>query len=304
MQLSQWLTNYLTSIKTWKNLSNKTILAYQYDLQQFLFFIEKEKIDSITQTTIENFLFFLNENSLHPNSIKRKIISLKNFCTFLIEKNYIEKIDISFSNQTYQLPKKLPKTVSIEDVTNFLQIYQTKLSYAKSFYKTVIFTRDLALIDIIISTGIRIHEASNINLSDINWESGKIIIRGKNNKERIVFISSRDTLKNITAWSGLRKQLSPSTNAFFLNKYGSRLSIYGITNIFHKYDHELELATRITPHYFRHTFATELLNNGANLRDVQEILGHASITTTQIYTQITTTRKREVFNKYNYRNLF
>jgi Site-specific recombinase XerD len=304
MQLNQWLTNYLTSIKTWKNLSNKTILAYQYDLQQFLFFVERRKFASINQTTIENFLFFLSEKSLHPNSIKRKIVSLKNFCTFLIEKNYIEKIDISFSNQTYQLPKKLPKTVSIEDATNFLQIYQTKLSYAKSFYKTVIFTRDLALIDIIISTGIRIHEASNINLADIDWESGKIIIRGKNNKERIVFISSSDTLKNIIAWCELRKQLEPSTNAFFLNKYGSRLSIYGITNIFHKYDHELELSTRVTPHYFRHTFATELLNNGANLRDVQEILGHASITTTQIYTQITTTRKQEVFNKYNYRNLF
>lgn len=158
------------------------------------------------------------------------------------------------------------------------------------------------MINILISTGIKIAEASSIKLSDINFENNYIAITGKRNKERIVYISCDETMKNINNWIKILNSYNCSNQFLFLNKYYNKLSIYGIEDIFYKYRDLANINNKATPHYLRHSFATNLLCNGCDIRTVQEILGHSSIATTQIYTEVSDERKKEAFDKYNFRN--
>lgn len=160
----------------------------------------------------------------------------------------------------------------------------------------------MSIIEMLFCLGLRISEISNLLLEDFDSVSKSILIRGKRNKERLLFISAPTVQKKLLAWLSVRVNLNPSTNHIFINRYGRQLSIYGIENIFSKYKHISHINPKATPHYLRHTFACHLLNNGANLRDVQELLGHASIATTQIYTEVSIERKKEVLIKYNERN--
>ena len=160
--------------------------------------------------------------------------------------------------------------------------------------------RDAALIDLLISTGIRIGEAAAITLNDIVASDRTVLIHGKGRKQRLIYISSAVTWNRLTTLAKERRR--DGGVHLFVNRYGAPISVHGIEHIYKKYAKKARLATHSTPHYLRHTFATNLLANGADLRSVQEILGHASVATTQIYTEVTTLRKKQVLNKFNYRN--
>lgn len=163
-------------------------------------------------------------------------------------------------------------------------------------------TRNLALIDILISTGIRIAEASNISLNDIIYSERVILIHGKGRKQRLIYISCHQTWNNLIKWIKIRKTLTTYTDMLFVNRYGKQLGIHGIEYIYNQLKMDAKINPKSTPHYLRHTFATYLLANGADLRSVQEILGHSSVAITEIYTEVTANRKKQVLNKYNYRN--
>ncbi len=182
--------------------------------------------------------------------------------------------------------------------------FKTQHQYknAKSNYGIWKAARDLALIDILVSTGIRIAEASNISLDDIIISERTILIHGKGRKQRLIYISCSETWTNLMQWIKLRKSCITNTNKIFINRYGEQLSIHGIEYIYNNLKTRAGINSQSTPHYLRHTFATNLLANGADLRSVQEILGHSSVSTTEIYTEVTTKRKNQVLNKYNYRN--
>lgn len=152
----------------------------------------------------------------------------------------------------------------------------------------------------LISTGIRIGEAAIISIGDIIVNERTILIHGKGRKQRLIYISSPITWSRIYELIKIRKK--QKGEFLFINKYGQPISIYGIENIYRKYVVKANINAKSTPHYLRHTFATNLLANGADLRSVQEILGHASVSTTQIYTEVTTNRKKQVLRKYNLRN--
>lgn len=160
--------------------------------------------------------------------------------------------------------------------------------------------RDCAIINLLISLGLRICEIVNLNLQDYSNKDGQLIIFGKNRKERILFLIDPIDKKIIKDYLNVRVQYSPDSNesAFFLNKYGKRFSIFGIENIYYKYRDLARINPSSTPHYLRHSFATELLNNGANLRDIQELLGHSNITTTEIYVEVSSTRKKDVLTQF------
>lgn len=192
--------------------------------------------------------------------------------------------------------------MEIKETTKLLNHLYIEQKNAKSDFVLWKSSRDLALIDILISTGIRIAEAANISLEDIIVSEHTILIHGKGRKQRLIYISCADTWKNLLQWLKIRRTRLTSTDKVFVNRCGEQLGIHGIEYIYNTLKKETGINPQSTPHYLRHTFATNLLSNGADLRSVQEILGHSSISTTEIYTEVTVKRKKQVLNKYNYRN--
>ena len=248
-------------------------------------------------------LYFLqNIVRLKPRSIYRKHVAIRQFCDFLIREEHAKEIFFRFSTRHFQLPVNLPRTLTKQEITYLIQSTEQEYISLTSPYRQLICLRDMSIIELLFCLGLRISEISNLLLEDFDSVSQSILIRGKRNKERLLFISAPTVQRKLLAWLSVRVNLNPSTNHIFINRYGKQLSIYGIENIFSKYKYISHINPKATPHYLRHTFACHLLNNGANLRDLQELLGHSSIATTQIYTEVSIERKREVLIKYNERN--
>lgn len=295
------IEKFITKTQSTKNLSPKTISAYLSDLIAYQNYLNK----NITLSNSDDICIYiqtLSQKGLKDTTIKRKIISLKLFYTFLYQEkliNFNPFFDMKFS---FKQEKRLPKTLTIREVSKLINSLMVQKETACTSFSIFETTRDLCLIDIILSTGIRIGEAAAISLSDIIFQEHTILIHGKGRKQRLLYISSQDTWNNLKEWLKLRNELNVTTDALFINRYFSPISIYGIENIFKKYRDLAKINHNATPHYLRHTFATNLLSNGADLRSVQEILGHSNITTTEIYTEITLKRKKQVLTKYNYRN--
>ena len=196
----------------------------------------------------------------------------------------------------------IPRTLAVRETTKLLNCAAAKATTASTNFEKWKTMRDLALVDVLISTGIRIAEASNISLSDIILSERTILIHGKGRKQRLIYVSCSQTWANLMQWLKIRQRLFAGIEKVFVNRYGNQLGIHGIEYIYNRLKKEAGINIRSTPHYLRHTFATNLLANGADLRSVQEILGHSSVSTTERYTEVTTKRKKQVLDKYNYRN--
>lgn len=291
---------FLRLIQSTKNLSGKTISAYRSDLNNFLFHFQGEEMNESSVLKYVQYLSF--DRKLKDSTIHRKLVVLKMFFSFLYQKQYIPRNYYQAQPFHFKMEKRLPKTLTTKDVSKLLKsLTQQAASASNPFsqWKTV---RNLALIDILISTGIRIAEASEISMSDIIPAERVILIHGKGRKQRLIYISCPQTWSNLSRWLNLRKTLTVATDKIFINRYGNQLGIHGIEYIYQTTAVTAGLSGHSTPHYLRHTFATNLLANGADLRSVQEILGHASVSTTEIYTEVTTKRKKQVLTRYNYRN--
>lgn len=224
------------------------------------------------------------------------------FFAYLYEHRYLNQDYYKSHSFKFKKERKLPKTLEIKETAKLLNYIDRQHLAAKSEYSLWKKSRDLALIDILASTGIRISEASNISLNDIIMSEHTILIHGKGRKQRLIYISCSQTWTNLLQWIKIRNKFEIHTDKVFVNRYGNQISIHGIEYIYNSLKKASGINTQSTPHYLRHTFATNLLANGADLRSVQEILGHSSVSTTEIYTEVTTKRKKQVLNKYNYRN--
>lgn len=289
--------NFIHYLQATKNPSLKTLAAYKSDLTQFCHYEQ-----DILKPDICGYVAYLSGTlQLKDSSIHRKIVTLKCFYDYLVHCETLPVSPFAKLKFRFKQEKKLPKTLSVAEIGKLLNCFnidtQTLTPFAQQSY-----TRDSALIDLLISTGLRIGEAAAITLDDIIPGERTLLIHGKGRKQRLIYISSPVTWERITALSKERKKKNGADASLFVNRYGNPISIYGIENIYKKYAKKARIATKSTPHYLRHTFATNLLANGADLRSVQEILGHASVATTQIYTEVTTKRKKQVLQKFNYRN--
>lgn len=289
------ISQFIHYLQATKNLSPKTLAAYKSDLLQF----EGQHVD-INTADICSYISFLSNNlKLKDSSIRRKIVTLQNFYDYLENSDIIEYNPFSKLKFKFRQEQRLPKILSVSEVRKLLDCFNRNFGSMTDF-KRNLFIRDRALIDLLISTGIRIGEASKIKLDDIIINEKTILIHGKGRKQRLIYISSPVTWDRLSA---LIKERKKTPGRFlFVNRNGQPLSIYGIENIYQKYAHKAKINPKSTPHYLRHTFATNLLANGADLRSVQEILGHSNVSTTQIYTEVTIGRKRHILKKYNYRN--
>lgn len=302
MDKAKYINNFISEIMNTKSLTDKTIKAYKSDLKDFKSYFNNLKIKNLNSEQILNYISYLSvDKNLNDSSIRRKIIVLKMFFEYVENKNIIK--NSPFKNLKFKIKKehRLPKTLQISQVKELLEKVSTSYCEKDSFFKIKQGARDAAIIDTLITTGIRIGELSSIMLNDINIENRTILIHGKGRKERIIYISSIDTWNNIDKWLNFRLNIKSPVNNLFINRYGNSISIHSIEAIYNKYRIMANLP-HSTPHYLRHTFATNLLSNGADIRSVQEILGHSNISTTEIYTEVSSIRKQEVLNLYNYRN--
>ena len=291
----QLFNDFIDNLRITKNLSHKTLTAYASDLKQFLHYEQ-----NVLSPNIRAFVAHLTcELQLKDSSVRRKIITLKNFYGFLVDFEVLEVTPFQKLKFRFKQERRLPKTLSIGEVTKLLNCFNDS-DFVRTSFATKEYVRDAALIDLLVSTGIRIGEAAAITLDDIITAEHTLLIHGKGRKQRLIYVSSPITWARISALVKERKKANG--NHLFVNRYDNPISVHGIEDIYKKYVKKAQINAKSTPHYLRHTFATNLLANGADLRSVQEILGHASVATTQIYTEVTTNRKKQILKKYNYRN--
>lgn len=290
---------FVDHIRTTKNLSDKTITAYRSDLKDFNLFLSGSEISE--ERLLAYVTHLMNERQLSVSTINRKMIVIKMYLKYLNDKQYI---NTNFRIPAFRLKqeRRLPRTLSKKEVGALLNLATKRVHENSSVIGNAIALRNLALLDVLIATGIRIGEASCISINDIVKSERTILIHGKGRKQRLIYISCPETWNAITSWVKVREKLNPNTEHLFVNRYGNQLGIHGIEYIFNTLKRSAGINKSATPHYLRHTFATNLLANGADLRSVQEILGHSSVSTTEIYTEVSIKRKRQVLNKYNYRN--
>ncbi|WP_125981746.1 tyrosine-type recombinase/integrase [Loigolactobacillus iwatensis] len=291
--------NFITNLSQ-KGLSNKSMKAYKSDIDQFIKFCDKE--DGLEINDFQSFINHLVKMKYKDSTIHRRIISLKLFGNFLTENKMIADFDSKILNYKSQRRHDLPRVLNNNDVGMLLKGAYDQQDLANTLFSELQTTRNTAIIEMLVCTGMRIGEVSLMNIEDLDLNSWIFIVHGKGKKERLLFISSYETRVAIKRFLKIRSKYVPKSSALFLNKYGDRLSIWSIENIFFKYRDLSGINRSATPHYLRHSFATELLNNGADLRVVQELLGHASITTTQIYTEIATVNKVNALKQFNMRN--
>lgn len=280
--------------KKLENLSQLTITSYQNDLRIFGNFCYQNNLDM--SNGINEYLKYLEETPDYLSSTKsRKLVTLKLFHRYLVQNQFIDKNTI-FPIKIRK-EKRLPKTLPLKELQKLVEVVEIVPNSPVKIRDQI---RNCAIMTLLISLGLRICEIKNLNLQDYQPKEGRITIFGKNKKERILFITNSQDKLILKNYLKTRKQYNPQNKepAFFLNKYGKRFSIYGIENIYFKYRDMANIAKNSTPHHLRHTFATELLNNGASIRDIQELLGHSSITTTEIYVEVSSKRKRRVLSKF------
>ncbi len=267
-----------------------TLESYGRDLRQYSQYLERDDesdLDSVSRSTIINYLMHLQTQGKATATIARRLAALKAFYQFLVREKMI-KNDPTANLESPKLEKRLPRVLTVVEVERLL---------AQPSPTEPAGTRDRAMLELLYATGLRVSELVSLDVGDVNLEAGYIRCAGKGSKERIVPLGSlaitscRDYL--LSGRGRLVKDRGEQ--ALFVNHHGHRLTRQGFWKIVKKYADDAKIDKEITPHTLRHSFATHLLENGADLRSVQEMLGHADISTTQIYTHVTKGRLKEVY---------
>lgn len=275
---------YLTS----KNYSINTITSYKKDLNQFYDYCKNKNIKDIDYQFIRSYLFFLYDKKYTSKSISRHISSLKSFFKYLIQNEIIKTNPMTLISNP-KLEKKLPNYLNYKDLETILSIPDRN---------DILGLRNALILELLYSCGVRVSELVNIKLSDIDFNNNRIIILGKGNKERIVLYGKvcSELLKEYINKS--RSLLIKENNDYLLlNKFGNKITDRAIRMIIDDVIKKSSLKLKVSPHTFRHTFATHLLNEGADLKIVQDLLGHKNISTTGIYTHVSNERLRNVYLK-------
>jgi integrase/recombinase XerD len=293
------IESFIFHCKYEKNLSSHSLKAYSIDLKQFQEFILKNKDveDDIDKTIIRDYLKVLFQNN-KPKTIKRKIATIKSFMNYLENEEVIKISPFYKMKISIREGKQLPKTIELKKIKRLLcYLYKRKENmrtgiYVNYSYKALI--RDIAIIELLFASGMRVSELSYLKLKNLNLSKGVALIKGKGNRERIIPIPHPDILTALSDYYLLFKDNIESCEYFFVNRLNNRLSEQSIRLMINKYANESNLQQHITPHMFRHSVATLLLENGVDIRYIQNILGHSTISTTQIYAQVNEAPKRRI----------
>ena len=279
------LSDFIEYLEIEKGLSQNTILAYRRDISAFIDFSEVEEISLITRLHISSYIMDLREQSIAQSSISRKISALKSFFKWACANEYLKANPLS-SVEPAKLPKHLPKVLSLNEVN---QMINSQLDITER----VIF-------EMLYSCGLRVSELCSLKLTDINIKSQNIICYGKGSKERIVPFGevAKETIElYLKERNSIVELHNISTNILLINKNGRIMTRQDVYRIVHRLGQSIN--KDISPHTLRHTFATHLLENGADLRVVQELLGHSDVATTQLYTHVSKKRLKDIYFSVN-----
>ena len=291
----QDLDDFKTYIIVERNFSVHTARAYYSDILSFLVWLEDENCENVNFSKVREYLHFIQKFNYKKTTVARKIASLRTFYKFLYRER---KVD---SNPAQNLtapkrPKQLPKFLTpdeVEQILNNIKI-ETPAGY-----------RNRAILELLWATGMRVSELAGLNFGDLNLAQNEIRVFGKGAKERIILVTDRakayleryiETARPLVA-KGYGAGMTEENFPVFINNTGYRLQTRTIRNVINEVVEKISLPKHVTPHVFRHSFATHLIENGADLRIVQELLGHASISNTQIYTHVSTKHIKEVYDE-------
>lgn len=292
------IEEYLNYCKTQKRLDHKTIKAYRIDLTQFSNFFKDSNIQSFSVSDIESFIGYLNEN-FKPKTAKRKLASLKALFHYLEYKNIIEANPFNKIRTKFREPLLLPKTIPLYTIETFLAVIYHANSLAYTTYRKKRTLLDIAIIETLFSTGIRISELCGLKYTDVNLHDASIRIYGKGSKERIIQIGNDDVIRLLNRYKDNFQSEIENSGYFFVTPNATPISDQSIRRMINKYCSLAAIDLHITPHMFRHTFATCLLEADVDIRYIQEMLGHSSITVTEIYTHVALSKQKDILtNKH------
>lgn len=272
-----------------------TLKAYRIDLNQFYTYMQFKNLKN--KKDISVYIQQLH-TTYKPRTVKRKIAAIKAFYTYLEKQDFLKENPFHKIDYRFKEPIRLPKTITLHELNH---LYQSLYAYSKQTSNRVI-TRDIAILELLICTGIRVSEVSHLLKSNVFIRENTIIINGKGSKERIIYIDNQNLIQSLLSYQRLFQDEIEKSPYFFINRLGHHLSEQSIRFMIVKYCHLFHIDSHITPHMFRHTFATMMLEEDVDIRYIQEILGHSSITTTQIYTHMSAHKQKEIMSHKNPRN--
>ena len=297
------IKDYLNYCSLQKRLNTKTIKSYRIDLTQFTSHIKETQLTSITQDTLEQYISHLHQN-YQPKTVKRKIASLKAMFHYfeykeLIIQNPFDKLQVKFREPTI-----LPKTIPLQTVECLLKTIYGQQHNAKTAHQRKDAVRDTAVCELLFATGMRISELCSLTVNDINLQDGTILIYGKGSKERRLQLGNTDVIDALKKYKAEFSSEIAGCNNFFVNQCGRPLSDQTVRRMITKYTTLSAIDLHITPHMFRHTFATSLLEADVDIRYIQEMLGHSSINITEIYTHVAVAKQRDILTSKHPRKDF
>lgn len=300
--LTELIEEYLQYCQVRKELDPKTIRAYRADLEGFRLHIEGLNGDCLDRRSIGSYVDALHREKA-PRTVRRKIASLRAFYHYLafmeeIEDNPLNRIDLAF-----KLPQRLPRYIPNHVMNRFYQELYAQRDRAGTAYQHKCAVRDIAVIELLFATGLRISELCGLRREAVNLYEGEVRIHGKGDKERILQLTEEITIGALKEYETLFQTEIGKSDYFFLNKYGHPLSDQSVRDMINRLTRAASISMHITPHMFRHSFATYLVNQDVDIRCIQEMLGHSSIRTTEIYTHVDMAKQRNVLETKNPRKL-
>ena len=297
--LKQMIDDYLMYCEDQKKLNAKSTKAYTIDLEQFRRHITTNDIP--VKADILTYIAYLHK-AYKAKTVKRKIASIRAFLNYLEFEDIISTNPMKKIKTKFQEPQTLPRTIPLTIIQDILGVAYQELKLAQTAYAINSSLRNIAMIELIFATGLRLSELCSLNIEHVDLNNGNIRIMGKGKKERLLQIGNPEVISILRRYSEENSVCKNGTGFFFINRLSSRISEQSVRFLVKRLCTKAKIGQKITPHMFRHSFATLLLEEDVDIRYIQRMLGHSSILTTQIYTQVSMEKQRQILTVKHPRN--